>query len=333
MTTWVEQVEQRARVIHEEIAIWRMRAQELGFDFEPVYGRYARLLDQIYVNEMPLAKAKDNSELLLHVEGAAVETMPRISLVSSLFNNVKDQVRNLTKSIAGMLPEHRVTVADIDLELSGLARGSLYIGFNVPLPRERKRHANLLQQEDTLFKATQNALRVINDVSHTIEIMDPVDATRQVADVIDDPKIRDAALVAVRRIAPSGRTGVSAIGVTSAIEERRPAELTPALRQQIGKMLVQPVVSNEFIELQGTIREIDLDAKRFELRGIANHELQDIRCIYTRVEGVEPRRLLDARVSVRGFVERRKDESPRLVEVKSISFLSPLPPDPQKELF
>jgi hypothetical protein len=325
MTTWVNQVEQRARVIHEEIAIWRVRSDEIGMDFDPIYSRYARVLHQLYSEEMPLAKAKDSSELLLHVEGRAVEHTPRISLVSGLFNNVKVQVRDLTKAIAGILPDRRVTAGDIDLGLSGLARGSLYIGFNVPLPQERKGHQNLLQREDTLYKATRTALRLISDVSHMIEIRDPDDVTREVAEVVDDPKVRDATLVAVRRIAPSGRRGVSAIGVTSADEERRPAELTLEIRSQIGKMLVRPVVSTEVLEFQGTIREIDLDAKRFEVRGISDSKVQDIRCIYSRVQGIDPRKLLDARVRVRGLVERRKDESPRLMAVDEIDFL-PQPP-------
>lgn len=328
MTTWVESIERRARMIHEEIATWRARAQELGFDADVACARFYAILDEIYSDDLPLAKAKDNSDLLLHIEGRAVEEAPRISLVSGLFNNVKTQVRDLTKAIAGIVPDQRVTVHDIDLGLSGLAKGSLFIGFKVPLPRETKGHKNLLGVQDPIYLATKDALRIINTVSHAIEVSDEEKAIRSVAEVVDDPKVRDAALVAVRRISPSGKHGVSSIGVTSSSEGRGPANLTPELRSQIGKMLLRPVVSRETVQFEGVVREIDLDAKRFELRGIEDFKIQDIRCVYSRVENIQPRKLLDARVRVRGLVERRSDETPRLLAVDRIEVLG----DPEEPM-
>lgn len=318
MTTWSEQIERRARLLHAEIASWQVRAADLGIDPATACAPFYEMLDAIYAEDFPLAKAKDNSDLLLHLEGTAVQGSPRVSLVSGLFNNVKAQVRDLTKAIAGIVPDQRVPIEDVDLGLSGLAKGSLFIGFNVPLPRERNGHKNLLGKQDPLYRATKDALRIINTVSHTIEIEDEEQATRHVAQVVDDPKVRDAALVALRRIAPSGKKGVTSIGVTSSQESRRPAELTPEVRSQIGRMLLKPVSGREVLQLEGTIRGIDLDAKRFDLRWIVDHKLQDIRCVYSHFDGIEPRKLLDARVVVRGLVERRSDEAPRLMAVEAI---------------
>ncbi|TIW49917.1 MAG: hypothetical protein E5V71_00280 [Mesorhizobium sp.] len=294
----------------------------MGFDADVACARFYETLDQLYSGDLPLAKAKDNSDLLLHVEGRAVEDAPRISLVSSLFNNVKGQVRDLTKAISGILPDRRVTVQQIDLGLSGLAKGSLFVGFSVPLPRERGGHENLLGEQDPLFKATKDALRIINAVSHSVEFADEQEAPHKLAEVVDDPRVRDAALVAVRRIAPSGKTGVSRIGVTSASDMRGPAVLTPYLRSQIGRMLERPVESKERMEFVGIVREIDLDAKRFELRGIADQQIHDIRCAYGAVKNLQPRGLLDARVRVQGVVERRADEAPRLMSADYIELLS-----------
>lgn len=321
MTPWVEQIERRARMIHDEIAVWRIRARELGLDPDQASQSFYDLLSTIYGDDMPLAQAKDNSDLLLHIEGPAVERTPRISLVSGLFNNVKFQVRDLTKAIAGILPDRRVTVNEIDLGLSGIAKGSLFIGFNVPLPEGVDGQVNLLGDQDPLYRATKDALRVINTVSHTIDTTDEVEASYQVAQAVNDPKVRDAALVAVRRIAPSGRQGVSQIAVTGTSGESVPANLTPQSRLQIGHMLKRPVTSQEVMEFEGQVREIDLDAKRFDLRGINDHKVQDIRCVYSDVEGILPRALLDARIRVRGRVERRADEVPRLIAVQSIEVL------------
>ena len=87
-------------------------------------------------------------------------------------------------------------------------------------------------------------------------------------------------------------------------------------------MLVRPVVGKEVLQLEGTVREIDLDARRFEVRGVSDHEIADIRCVYTNLGNVLPRRLLDARVRVRGLVERRSDEAPRLLAVDQIEVLT-----------
>jgi hypothetical protein len=196
----------------------------------------------------------------------------------------------------------------------------LFIGFNVPTPRDEKGNGNLLGEHDPLFKATKDALRIINTVSHSIEMVDEQEATLHVASVVTDPKIRDAALVAVRRMSPTGRQGVSRIGVTSA-ETPSSALLTREVRAQLGRMLSRPVLAKESLQLDGTIREIDLDAKRFELRGITNQAFQDIRCVYTNVEHIKPQKLLDARVRVKGLVERRSDEVPRLMALETIEML------------
>lgn len=318
-------------MIHDEIATWRVRSEQLGIDPDLACARFYRLLDEIYLEDLPLAKAKDNSDLLLHLEGRAVEGIPRLSLVSGVFNNVKVQVRDLTKAIAGILPERKITVQEIDLGLSGLAKGSLFIGFSAPLPHTDQKQLTLLDKDDPLYRATKDALRIINTLSHSIEFGEDSSARLEAAKSIDDPKIRDAALVAVRRIAPSGKSGISRIGVTSSNDRRGPAQLTPETRQRVGRMLAHPVSSKEVMQIEGTVREIDLDAKRFELRNIAHSRLADIRCVYAFVEDIQPRKLLDARVRVRGRVERRPDEMPRLMAVEQIDIVAS-PSDEQEEL-
>jgi hypothetical protein len=320
--TWVAQVERKARMIHQQIAAWHTQATQLGVDPEIACARFYKLLDVIYAEDLPLAKAKDASDLLLRIEGKGVENAPRISILSGLFSNVKGQVRDLTKAISGISPDRRVSAHDIDLSVSGIAKGSLYVGLAVPLPTDRNDNRNLLGTEDPLYRATKDALKAINTVSHNIELTNEEDATRHLAEIMADPKVRDAALVAVRRIAPTGKQGVDRIEVSSADEVgTRPGQLTPSLRQQIGKMLRKPVVGSEIATFEGVVREIDLDARRFELRQVANARLQDIRCVYNELPARHPRELLDVRVRVRGRVERRADQAPRLLEIDSIDVL------------
>lgn len=328
MTTWAEITSRRAKLIHQEIAAWQSRASDLGLDPDLACAPFYKMLEEIYGDDLPLAKAKDDSDLLLHLEGKAVDESPRVSLVSNLFDNVKVQVRDLTKAIAGIVADRRISHHEIDLGLSGLAKGSLFVGFNVPFPTDRHSEQNFLGAQDPLYRATKDALRIINTVSHTVEMADEKGALSQVSQIVNDPRVRDAALVAVRRLAPSGKQGVTTVGVTSASENRSPARLTVETRSQLGRILRQPIISKETLIVEGIIREIDLDAKRFELRGITDHQMPDIRCIYSGVSNVNPRRLLDARVKVRGLVERRSDEAPRLLAAESIEIVG-APNEPQ----
>jgi hypothetical protein len=77
------------------------------------------------------------------------------------------------------------------------------------------------------------------------------------------------------------------------------------------------------------VREIDLDSRRFDLRGIADEQVRDVRCAYRNVEGVNPRKLLGATVRVRGLVERTADDIPRLMSVLAIEVLHQGPELPE----
>src|SRR5262245_50269327 len=145
--TWVAQVERKARMIHQQIAAWHTQAAQLGVDPEIACARFYELLRLIYKEDLPLAQAKDASDLLLRLEGRGVEDAPRVSILSGLFSNVKGQVRDLTKAISGISPEKRVSAHDIDLSVSGIAKGSLYVGLAVPLPTDRNNNRNLLGVE------------------------------------------------------------------------------------------------------------------------------------------------------------------------------------------
>lgn len=323
MIVWAESIRARARLIHDEIAFVRQKSIHLGLDPNVAAKRLYVLLEQLYIDDLPLAQARDSSDLLLHIEGSAVEADPRLSLISNIFNNVKVQVRDLTKAISGILPHQKVSPKEVDLSLSGLARGSLYLGFSVPVPGETGDQGNLLGQHDTLYQATKNALATIVSVSHTFDADDESFDPDEVAELVEDPKIRDAALVAVQRIAPSGRQGVSSIGVSSPAQSSEGGALTPAARNSIRRMLIDPVKSSETLELSGVVREIDLDARRFDLRGIANEQIDDIRCAYAHVERVSPKLLLGSTVRVRGLVDRRGDHMPRLMALESIEIVRP----------
>lgn len=319
MTAWADQVRLQVRLIIDQIA--DTRARGIGNDgmLQPALETYYKMLEDLYDRDLRLAEVRDNSDLVLRVEGGAFDHDPNIQLVTSIFSNVTSQVTDLTKAILGVWADGRITPKAVDLGLSGIARGSLYFGLKAQLSTSKN---PLLGELDTLYDSTRRALKIIDDVAHTIEHDTERVSLEEVSEVISDPKVRDAALVAVQRISPSGRRGIEAVSVAGNVGA--PAELTTGHRRAIRESLDKPVIRGEIIEFTGQVREIDLDSRRFDLRGISDHQVRDVRCAYRTVE-VSPRNLLGATVRARGLVERSNDEIPRLMSVTSIEIVRPAP--------
>ena len=320
MSDWTEQVKSAARILHAELAQAELHAEKYGFDVEILTSKIYEKIENLYSQDYPLAQARDNSDLLLRLEGDEVQYDPRLSTVVGIFNNVKGQVRDLTKALAGLSDERRVTARDIELSLSGLAKGSLYVGFAIPLPGKMSKQDSMLDHTDKIYQASKGALKTINQVAHFVSNEgDHFDDVEEISSVIDDPKVRDTALIAIQRLSPSGRGGYDRMSVSGLADFDLPASLTPDSRRQLRKVLADPVVGEENVSFEGVVREIDLDARRFELRRLRNREIQDIRCVFAELDPLFGQKILNSRVRVTGLVERRRsDDIPRLMKVERI---------------
>lgn len=318
MTEWAEHVRAQVRLVVGQISDLRSRLASDGAT-DASLETYYRMLEELFDRDLRLAQLRDNSDLLLRVEGEAFSHDPRLQLVSAIFSNVTTQVTDLTKAILGVRTDGPIKPSVVDLGLSGIAKGSLYFGLRAQAPEA----APLLGEVDSLYDSTKRALQIIDDVAHTVEHDDEHISLEEVSHVVVDPKIRDAALLAVQRISPSGRRGIETISVSGG--ESAPAELRSSHRRAIRASLDKPVIKGEEIEFVGQVREIDLDARRFDLRGIAHEQVRDLRCAYRTAAGVNPRELLGATVRARGLVERTADDVPRLMSVSSLSIVRKAP--------
>lgn len=317
MTNWTRQVRHQIKLLVGQIADASNKGGSLGDAATDVY---YKMLETLIEQDLRLAELRDNSDLVLRMEGEAFDDDPSIQLITSIFGNVTTQVTDLTKAILGIAAEGKVTPKAVDLGLSGMARGSLY--FGVKAQTSDKKGA-LLGETDTLHVSTRQALRVIDDVAHAVESHPEKISIEEVSEVVDDPRVRDAALVAVQRLSPSGRRGIESVTVSG--ERGTPAELTPEHRRAIRESLFKPVIVGAPIELEGYVREVDLDSRRFDLRNIVNQELRDVRCAFRDIHGLNLRQLLGARIKVRGLVERTRDDIPRLMSITDIEVLDRVP--------
>jgi len=313
---WTSVLRRRTEILHQQIAATQRLVLESGGTeaiLEKSCDSYYRMLDEIYEKEMPIARALDRSDLLLHLDGEGLQTEnPRLSLVTGIMGDVRKQVGTMIKTLVSSLNEAVELPREIDLGLCSFAQGSLYLGFSLPEPNP----GYIAMEGDPLFIASRQALSTLGAVTRHINQPNAYERIRQ---EFADPKIRDAALSAVGQLAPSGRRGVSTMQIGGrAVQRGAWTLLTPQTRQQIHAWLEQPVLANEVIELRGRVRAIDLDLRRFDLRRIdGGGDLPDLRCIYPASFDTPAKKWLDATVVVRGQVETYQGAA-RLLQVQSV---------------
>ncbi len=311
---WQDVLKYRAEMLHQQIAAMQQLVRESGGN-DVMLGQacapYYRLLDEIYDKDMPIARALDRSDLLLHLDGEGLQSgRPRLSLVTGIMGDVRKQVGGMIKTLVSSINETLELPREIDFGLSSFAQGSLYLGFTLPEPDA----GYVAVAGDPLFAASQQALSMLGAV--TEHINEP-NAYELIQREFADPKLRDAALSAVGQLAPSGRRGVSTMEIGGrAMKTGAWRMLTPDTRQQVRAWLEQPVVSRDSLELRGRVRAVDLDVHRFDLRRVDENQ-PDLRCIYPSTLDGFAKTWLDATVIVRGQVETYQGVA-RLLQVTSV---------------
>jgi hypothetical protein len=311
---WVSVLRRRAELLHQQIAALQQLARDSGAGpdaLAQISAPYYRLLDQIYENDMPMARALDQSDLLLHLDGEGLQTgRPRLSLVTGIMSDVRKQVGAMIRTLVSTLNEAVELPREIELGLSSFAQGSLYLGFSLPEPAP----GYMAIEGDPLFTASRQALGTLGAV--TRHINEP-NAYELIQREFADPKLRDAALSAVGQLAPSGRRGVSTMEIGGrALQQGQWRTLTPETRLQVRAWLAQPMLSRETLELRGRVRAVDLDLRRFDLRRV-DSDKPDLRCIYPASLDARAKAWLDAIVMVRGCVETYQGAA-RLLQVQEV---------------
>jgi hypothetical protein len=318
---WQELVDRKARELIEQAASayeWvKVHGNGDPAFFDDMAADQFKWLRELYAHELPLAKMLDESDLTVELRGPATRMPhPRLGLVASTFTKIRKNVAQVTKAVAGVrepnngkpfhLPE------EMELGFSSLIHnGTVRFGFTLPKPG-----SSILLADDPLYRAVEQAVGAIRDVSFSLaDFDDEREVEEEVKQAVSDPKLRDSALIAIRDLSPSHRShgieGVAIAGGGIRTAEVRP--LTKESRLAVKHILAVPVRARESITLTGIVRETDLDDKRFEVRGIQDGMITDLRCIYgPKVADDVATRWLNKRVEVEGRVERDPNGRPRL---------------------
>lgn len=323
MGGWIDSIERKARIIHRELQAARELAVSVGRDPDAISAPYFEMLARLYREDFPYASLADNADLVARFVGPGVTSNePPVSLVAGAFFKLRSQIQHIAKSIVGLedkkvrWPEH------LDPHLSGLAYGSLVVGMRVPRPGELDSQGQLVLEgvTDGLYSAVRDAVRSLPIIPRLIQ---DEGVSEEVYSLFPDPAVRDTVMLAAHKLAPSKTNkGITDLFLSCPGEaEVVPHALTKRSREILRNSLKEPAGkrSSGKDSFEGVVREIDLDALRFEIRG-ARYQ-RGIRCIYDERHKGQAREILDCTVRVSGSYEAAADEQPRLVAVERIEIL------------
>ena len=323
MGAWTKAVERKAAIIHTQLAIARTLALANRANPDEVSEPYLALLRTLYADEFPFAQLTDNSDLVARFRGPAVDIHdPTVSIVISLFSDLREQIRSIAKSIVGLASDKRMLwPAQLDPHLSGVAHGSLLVGVSVSPPASDTAKGHQYEIEGAsqqVFDSVRSAVRSLSLVAHYVGDGGVNNAIRE---AFPDPAVRDTVLVAAKRLAPTGRRGIDSVSFSSPESAQDQVEiLTPRSRFALTQALASPVKVSTTGNFEGLVREVDLDARRFEIRGVSG--VGAIRCVYGPVHDQLVRGSLDAKIRVSGRYDTVDGQRPRLIAVDVLEVLS-----------
>lgn len=310
MGTWVEQVHKRASVIQDQIVAARQSQLSFGLDLGGMISLLQRKLQDLYEEEMPLAKIYDKSDLVFHAEGPSTSSeLPGLHAFNWLCAAAEKQIKNLAKSVFEVSDiDARRLSKKLDLRFSGFAPGSIYAGFKLStIP-------GILDSDEPeqVYATLRDLVRLLPAIP---EFIDDETISAGILELMPDPAHRDASLEAVFGMTPTGRTGIHTIDISS--PDASTSALTNRERVVLREALLKPISREKkpgtFV---GEVREIDLDSGRFHLRNISG--VGTLRCVLPEVSKEIGQHLLGNTVSVRGDYESDRNGKPRLLFVSEV---------------
>ena len=327
MGQWLEALEAKARIIHEQMAAARRVAERAGLDSHDVVRPYFELLNALYADEFDFARLVDDADLVTRFVGPALNKAPTIAIVTSVCSDLRHHIQGIAKSIIGLSTDDRIRwPAELDPQLEGLSPGSLVVGISIRDPgKPPLGQPDLPGLSDSVIESVRGAVRSVATVARHVREND-VD-TAAIQSAFPDPAIRDTVMVATSKLAPTGRKGIDSVSLYARDAEPPANPLTQRSRRVLSKALSRPIRISGEGTFEGIVRAIDLDARRFDVRGVEG--TRAIRCMYEPAQHDTVKRILDARVQVSGSYETAQNRQPRFIAVSSIKTLA----DPQRDLF
>lgn len=307
----------QTRMFLENMVGLAMNARAAGLDLptrqlvDSTLGKIVEIAEQHF----PLAKVLDGSDLVLHAEGpGASQSMPWLSALNWLTSTAETNIRKLAIAYFDMHGANgRQLAKNIDPRLTGIAPGSLWIGIKLVDPVANAVGLDLGEGP------------TLNDELHQlpglIQFIDDEGMSPGIEEVSPDPAMRDIALAALLRFAPTGRKGIHTLEIATHTEglAKLGQRERVVLREVIDRPSMRQSAHGSFV---GEIREADLDKTRLHLRGVEG--IGTLRCVVAELDAEQARHLLGRRVRAVGSYQVNRAGQPRLLFVERFEEAPPI---------
>lgn len=314
--------------LHEKVAAWTTEianilalAQKLNLP-PPDLQSYHHKIAKLYSEELDLCYLLDKSDIIFHANGTAITDHSfGLSAVNSLFKNIDQQIKRHALSVLQLsLADTKKALQMLDIRLTGIAAGSLYAGFLIQPPKPSELlgtdEQNLIMQD--IKSATLSIAQVPQFVNQQGKISEGL------SEQVQNPAIRDSAIVAAFHLSPTGKNGITSIDIITPSQMALNARLDVTHRHS----LKEAVNKNPIIESKakngtftGQLSRIDLNKNRFDLREVNAQGVKSLRCILPTLTPEKGREILGKQVIVTGRYEQNHNGKPSLMMVYDIKVL------------
>jgi len=311
MSTWVEQVKVRAQILIDQVFAARIAAKESGRDLAWLEAQYRDLLDQLYSEEYAAAKLRDSSDLVLRAEGPGADHLaPSLQSFTWLSEHVRVQLRKLTEAVLPLAAVDSKKIAKrMGWTFTGYAPGSIMVGYALQTP---PRIAGFEDADAAAFDLIRGAAKSIASIPQFIR---DTEVDQGLADLIPDPAMRDAAMVAAWNLSPTPQSGIHTVEL--AARDGDHGSLSQRERMVLKKSIASPLFrKNQTGSFVGQLRAADLDKQRIILRAVDS--VGSIRCAISTELANDARKYFGGDVKVIGTYETDRSGKPRLMRVERI---------------
>lgn len=309
--SYKESSDEAMRVFLENMVGAGLLAKELGMDATPsriVDASFSQII-KIAQESLPLARVMDESDLVLHAEGpGAIHDLPWLSALNWITATAESNLRRLSSSVLDLLGADGNTLSkSIDLRLTGMAPGSLWVGVKMMPPP-----ADLLPEDGALFNTMAQQIGKLPEITRFI---DDEGMRPGLEEISPDPALRDVQLATLYRFSPTGKRGIHTLEISSrdsgvaSLSQRERVVLKEAIARPDTKMSIE----GAFV---GHVREADLDKTRLHLRRVEG--IGTLRCVMPNLTAESARSLLGNLVRAEGRYQTDRDGKPRLLFIERI---------------
>ncbi len=299
------------RVFLENMVASGFMAKDMGMNVtaQQVVSTTLEQIDKIARESYPLAQVMEASDIVLHAEGPGAEHgLPWLSALNWLTQTAEANFRRLFAAVLDLRGADGKTLArGVDMRLSGLAPGSLWIGLKLMPPG-----ADLLPSDADLVRSLVGEMASLPDLARFI---DDEGLRPGIEEASPDPAQRDVELAALLSLSPTGKRGIHTLEISS--RDSGVASLSQrervVLREALAKPDARKAIAGSFV---GQVREADLDKNRLHLRGV--QDVGTLRCVLPALPTDKARHLLGSVVRVTGKYQSDHAGRPRLMFVDNI---------------